>query len=70
MTEMILRFFGGRYHELYDDMYKAGYLTISEAEPFYARGLKQLESVKKGPSIHLRLSDSVDRELSSYRGDA
>ncbi len=47
--EMILRFFGGRYHELYDDMYKAGYLTISEAEPLYARGSKQLESVKKGP---------------------
>jgi hypothetical protein len=47
--EMILRFFGGRYHELYDDMYKAGYLPFSEAEPVYARGWKQLEAVNKGP---------------------
>ncbi len=76
--EMILRFFGGRYHELYDDMYKAGYLTISEAEPFYARGWKQLESAKKGPlfifasliasieSFH-RTEAMLDRKLAMLR---
>jgi hypothetical protein len=47
--EMILKFFGGRYHELYDDMYKAAYLPFLEAEPYYARGEKQLRSVKNGP---------------------
>ena len=32
--EMILKFFGGSYRDLYDDVYKAGYLPFFEAEPF------------------------------------
>jgi hypothetical protein len=47
--EMILRYFGGSYRDLYDDMYKAGYLPFFEAEPIYDRGEKQLISAKKGP---------------------
>src|SRR5262249_41932954 len=36
--EMILRYFGERYHDLYDDVHKAGYLPFFEAEPVYDRG--------------------------------
>ena len=35
---MILKFFGARYRELYDDLFKAGYLPYFEAVPFYERG--------------------------------
>ena len=49
VPEMILRFFGSRYREINDDMYKAGYLPFFEAEPFYAQGEKQIVSNKGGP---------------------
>jgi hypothetical protein len=47
--EMILRYFGGSYRDLYDDVHKAGYLPFFEAEPVYNRGEKQLMSAKNGP---------------------
>jgi hypothetical protein len=76
--EMILRYFGGSYRDLYDDMYKAGYLPFFEAEPIYDRGQKQLISAKKGPLRFfvemianvqaLHLSDArLDRKVAMLR---
>lgn len=48
-SQMILLYFGGKYHDLYDDIYKAAYLPFAEAKPFYARGQRQLQAAKDGP---------------------
>jgi hypothetical protein len=47
--EMILKFYGGSYRDLYDEVYKAGYLPFFEAEAIYDRGEKKLMSAKNGP---------------------
>jgi hypothetical protein len=76
--EMILRYFGGSYRDLYDDVHKAGYLPFFEAEPVYDRGEKQLRSVKNGPltifaemisNIHgMHLADArLDRKVAMLR---
>jgi hypothetical protein len=48
-SQTILLYFGGKYHDLYDDVYKAAYLPFAEARPVYARGQRQLQAVKDGP---------------------
>ena len=59
--EMILKFYGGRYRELYDDIYTAGYLPYFEAVPFYERGKRQLFAVKNGPlSLFAELIASIE----------
>ncbi len=59
--EMILKFFGARYRDLYDDIYKAGYLPYFEALPFYDRGKEQLSAVKDGLlSLFARLIASIE----------
>jgi hypothetical protein len=76
--ELILRYFGENYRNLYDDIYKAGYLPFFEAEPIYDRGEKQFVSAKKSPlrffvemiaavqSVH-RANARLDRELAMLR---
>jgi len=54
--QMILMYFGGKYRDLYDDVYKACYLPFPEAKRFYAQGQQQLLGVKQGP---LRLFDAL-----------
>jgi hypothetical protein len=76
--ELILRYFGGSYRDLYDDIYKGCYLPFFEAEPIYDRGEKQLMSAKKSPlrffvemiaavqSVH-RANARLDRKLAMLR---
>ncbi len=47
--QMILMFFGGKYRELYDDVYKTAYLPFAEREPFHSQGMERLDAVKQGP---------------------
>ncbi|AGA27523.1 hypothetical protein [Singulisphaera acidiphila] len=47
--QIILMFFAGKYHELYDNVYKSSYLPFPEAERFYHQGAEELNAVKKGP---------------------
>jgi hypothetical protein len=59
--EMILKFYGQRYRDLYDDIYMAGYLPYFEAVPFYERGKRQLFAVKNGPlSLFAALFPSIE----------
>lgn len=46
---MILIYLGGKYRDLYDEVYKASYLPFWEAAPSYRRGEEQLQGVKSGP---------------------
>jgi hypothetical protein len=46
---MILIYLGGKYRDLYDEVYKASHLPFPEALPFYRRGDEQLHAVKSGP---------------------
>jgi hypothetical protein len=76
--EMILKYYGGSYRDLYDDIYKAGYLPFFEAEAIYDRGEKQLMSAKNGPlrffaemiaavqSVH-RADVMLDRKVAMLR---
>ncbi|WP_422924538.1 hypothetical protein [Singulisphaera sp. PoT] len=54
--QMILMFYGMRYRDLYDEVYKATYLPIHEAQKVYTQGKSQLRAVKQGP---LRLFSSL-----------
>ena len=66
--EMILKYFGGSYRDLYDDIHKAGYLAFFEAEPVYRRGEQQLISAKNGP---LRFfAEMISNVRGVHRADA
>jgi hypothetical protein len=76
--KLILRYFGESYRDLYDDIYKGGYLPFFEAEPVYERGEKQLVSAKTSPlrffaemianveGVH-RANARLDRKLAMLR---
>lgn len=46
---MILIYLGGKYRDLYDEIYKASHLPFPEADPLYRRGAEQLQAFKSGP---------------------
>jgi len=66
--QAILMFFGGKYRDLYDEVYKASYLPYPEAEQFYRLGLERLYAVKRGPlDLFARLIASIE---SGHRSEA
>ncbi len=47
--QVVALYIAGRYHELWDDFFKAGYLPLREAIPQIAAAQKRLADARSGP---------------------
>ena len=52
--QVVALYLAGRYHELWDDLFKAGYLPLREAIPQIAAAEKRLEAARSGPAGPVR----------------